>query len=288
MHRTKLSTTAISFLVAYTSLASTTPNHEKGKGKGENYEERHKTRLQTPSLPDSDEAGQTHESIFKGCVDLILLRVTAYTHKIEENAKKESIKKSLRYRIHLNGPNDLKGNHCKHIFFIFTKLLQVPLGPVQSVKFLYFTASIKINRRFSLLHLALHYNSEVLMLMKESSEIKGKSLDKDLYYEPPFGCLSSSCFPWSVDPFSFPPSPTQVVTLSRVGKVFINININIIMEGARFLWIFEEAAILLIENKNSIVQPLQNTIVLERKVKIIQLSRSTGPSIPSYWFYFTF
>ncbi|THU77741.1 hypothetical protein K435DRAFT_877465 [Dendrothele bispora CBS 962.96] len=57
IHRAKLLTTAMSFLVAYTSLARTAPNHGKGKGKGkgENYEERHKAPFKDPSFPDSDE-----------------------------------------------------------------------------------------------------------------------------------------------------------------------------------------------------------------------------------------
>ncbi|THU88555.1 hypothetical protein K435DRAFT_866189 [Dendrothele bispora CBS 962.96] len=50
IHRTKLLTTAMSILVAYTSLARTVPNNgkEKGKGKGENYEERHKAQFKIP------------------------------------------------------------------------------------------------------------------------------------------------------------------------------------------------------------------------------------------------
>ncbi|THU88696.1 hypothetical protein K435DRAFT_803312 [Dendrothele bispora CBS 962.96] len=147
----------MSFLVAYASLASTAPNHEKEKGKGENYEERHKTRLQTPSVPDSDEVGQTHESIFNGCVDLIrsfiYLLPCSSAHYCESPQNRGKCKEG-EYEKESNGPNDLKGNHCKHIFFIFTKLLQVPLG------------------------------SGTVVL--KSSEIKGKSLDKDLYYERPF------------------------------------------------------------------------------------------------------
>ncbi|THU82519.1 hypothetical protein K435DRAFT_808232 [Dendrothele bispora CBS 962.96] len=85
IHRNKFLTTAMSFLVTYTSLGRTAPNQEKGKdkGKGEKQEKRHKTRFENPSVLDSDEVGQIHESICKGCVDLIC------PHKIDVKGEYE-------------------------------------------------------------------------------------------------------------------------------------------------------------------------------------------------------
>ncbi|THU92037.1 hypothetical protein K435DRAFT_800800 [Dendrothele bispora CBS 962.96] len=167
----------MSSLVAYTSLTSTAPNQKKGKGKEENYEERtrHDSRLQVSRIQMRLARHMSRSSSSARYCDSPQNRGKCNEGEYE----KES---TVKIDDICCCPNDLKGNHCKHIFFIFTKLLQVQLG----------SASIKINRRFSLLHLALHYNSEVLMLMKESSEIKGKSLDKDLYYERPFGPFKSS------------------------------------------------------------------------------------------------
>ncbi|THU88711.1 hypothetical protein K435DRAFT_803320 [Dendrothele bispora CBS 962.96] len=153
MHRTKLWTTAMSFLVAYTSLASTAPNHEKGK----------------------------------------VLRVTAYTHKIDENTKKESMKQSLRYRIHLNGPNELKGNHCKYILQR-QRTSKIKKSPRQILKIEKGT-----RKKFRLVHRMREGE------IKNTTAQRGKALH-----------ITS----------------TRVVTLSRVGKVFINIS------GYEYLYAF--------------------------------------------------
>ncbi|THU92490.1 hypothetical protein K435DRAFT_800427 [Dendrothele bispora CBS 962.96] len=70
----------MSFLVAYISLARTAPHHgkRKGKGRGENYEDRHKAQFKT----------QIHESIFK------------VYKKSMESAKKGNLKRSLWYMVH--------------------------------------------------------------------------------------------------------------------------------------------------------------------------------------------
>ncbi|THU88556.1 hypothetical protein K435DRAFT_803426 [Dendrothele bispora CBS 962.96] len=249
IHRSKLSTTATSFLVAYASLASTAPNHEKGKGngKGETYEERYRTRLQIQVFRIQMRLARHISWLDPFFYPFTSLQFCALLHIPTENAKKESMKKAaesvqdpLERLQGMNCPNDLKGNHCKH--FLFTKVLRVPLG--------------------SGLYSYFDYNYEVFMLMKESLEIKGKTLDKDLYYERPL-----VFFPLISGPFLFlheillknlmpfkssnekqarsppdppkqrkelekkfrsvhrvPGSPTRVVTLSRVGKVFIKIS----------------------------------------------------------------
>ncbi|THU93961.1 hypothetical protein K435DRAFT_902296 [Dendrothele bispora CBS 962.96] len=161
------------FLVAYTSLASTAPNHEKGKGngKGETYEERYRTRLQTPSVLDSDEVGQTHESIFKGpCVDLIRsfihLPPCSSAHYCE----------SPKHR-----------GKCKEGEYEKESTVQEPLERSSQKFFEYHWALDYSIETDDLLFYSSYfdYNYEVLMLMKESLEIKGKTLDKDLYYERP-------------------------------------------------------------------------------------------------------
>ncbi|THU88549.1 hypothetical protein K435DRAFT_803422 [Dendrothele bispora CBS 962.96] len=87
IHKTKPSVTAMSFswYTPHWQGRLRITGKEKGKGKGENYEERHKAQLKNPSFPDSDEVGQIHESIFN-----------VYT-KSMKNAKKDNMKRSLRY-----------------------------------------------------------------------------------------------------------------------------------------------------------------------------------------------
>ncbi|THU93950.1 hypothetical protein K435DRAFT_799278 [Dendrothele bispora CBS 962.96] len=149
---TKLSPTAKSFLVAYTSLAWTASDHGKGKskGKGENYEERHKAEFKhVPSVSDSDEVDQIHESIFK-----------VYT-KSMESAKKGNMKGvyvSLSYIC----SNHLKGNHCKHI-----------LQSLPSFHQNWPSIFSPTSRNVHLLDFV--HNHEALVLMKESLEIKRKT-----------------------------------------------------------------------------------------------------------------
>ncbi|THU88843.1 hypothetical protein K435DRAFT_916108 [Dendrothele bispora CBS 962.96] len=107
---TKLSTTAMSCVVAYTSLARASPNHEKGKSKrkGENYEERHNAQFKNPSVPDSDEVDQIHEVDLQG-----LLKI--YGKRKEGQYEKEStVHDPLELNFTQSHSAHLKGNHCKH------------------------------------------------------------------------------------------------------------------------------------------------------------------------------
>ncbi|THU90288.1 hypothetical protein K435DRAFT_802118 [Dendrothele bispora CBS 962.96] len=149
----------------YPSIRSS-PNREKGKGnrKGETCKGRYRTRLQIQvfriQIRHMSRSSRAHALTCSVPLSIYLpagLRVTANPHKIEENAKKESMKKSLTVQDpleRLQGPNDLKGNHCKHI-----------LASKLAVDLLLYTSATS--------HFI--YNSELLMLMKESLEIKGKT-----------------------------------------------------------------------------------------------------------------
>ncbi|THV04285.1 hypothetical protein K435DRAFT_791156 [Dendrothele bispora CBS 962.96] len=109
------------------------------------------TAMKSPSVPDSDEVDQIHESVFKG-----------YT-KSMESAKKDNMKRSLWYMIYLSCLNHrLKGNRCKH------DSSKSPFLPSESaVNLLSYTSNGHL--------LYSVHDSEALALIKESFEIKRKT-----------------------------------------------------------------------------------------------------------------
>ncbi|THU90285.1 hypothetical protein K435DRAFT_802116 [Dendrothele bispora CBS 962.96] len=211
----------MSFLVAYTSLARTAPDHGKGKGKGKgktmgrnarrNSEaqvsriqmrlDRYTSRssgIRRPSflsvicielqsrLMDTDDGDSktrrirqqfelgVDPSVGKGAelYSTVVFHWEVYTKSLE-SAKKDNVKRSLRYMIHLNCPNHLKGNHCKHNFLIHESTLQLFFQSLPSlpsklaVNPLLYTSNVHL--------LDFVHNYEALVLIQESLKIERKT-----------------------------------------------------------------------------------------------------------------